>query len=456
MDQPESRADALRAQILQLTREYHAEAFPDRPFEAGTTNVPVSGRVFDAEDLTHLVDSSLDFWLTTGRFAHQFERRFAKEVFGRRHAILVNSGSSANLVAFSALTSKKLGSRRIKPGDEVITVATGFPTTVNPAVQFGAVPVFLDVDVPTYNIDVTHLEDALSPKTRAVMIAHTLGNPFDLATVSRFCADNDLWLVEDCCDAVGATYDGRHVGHWGDFATTSFYPAHHITMGEGGAVITNKGKMKVLAESFRDWGRDCWCEPGKEDTCGKRFNQQFGELPHGYDHKYVYSEVGYNLKLTDMQAAVGVAQLDKLPGFIEARKRNFARLTEGLSDLDELFILPEATPNSDPSWFGFPIAVRREAPIDRNAVVRHLEDRGIATRLLFAGNLLRQPAYKDIEHRVVGSLDNADFVMECVFWIGVYPGLSDAHVDYVVEVLHEIAEGAFHANGGRRVSADPA
>lgn len=456
MDQPESRADALRAQILQLTREYHAEAFPDRPFEAGTTNVPVSGRVFDAEDLTHLVDSSLDFWLTTGRFAHQFERRFAKEVFGRRHAILVNSGSSANLVAFSALTSKKLGSRRIKPGDEVITVATGFPTTVNPAVQFGAVPVFLDVDVPTYNIDVTHLEDALSPKTRAVMIAHTLGNPFDLATVSRFCADNDLWLVEDCCDAVGATYDGRHVGHWGDFATTSFYPAHHITMGEGGAVITNKGKMKVLAESFRDWGRDCWCEPGKEDTCGRRFNQQFGELPHGYDHKYVYSEVGYNLKLTDMQAAVGVAQLDKLPGFIEARKRNFARLTEGLSDLDELFILPEATPNSDPSWFGFPIAVRREAPIDRNAVVRHLEDRGIATRLLFAGNLLRQPAYKDIEHRVVGSLDNADFVMECVFWIGVYPGLSDAHVDYVVEVLHEIAEGAFHANGGRRVSADPA
>lgn len=445
MDQPESRADALRAQILQLTREYHAEAFPDRPFEAGTTNVPVSGRVFDAEDLTHLVDSSLDFWLTTGRFAHQFERRFAKEVFGRRHAILVNSGSSANLVAFSALTSKKLGSKRIKPGDEVITVATGFPTTVNPAIQYGAIPVFLDVDVPTYNIDVTHLQDALSPKTRAVMIAHTLGNPFDLATVSKFCQDNDLWLVEDCCDAVGATYDGRHVGHWGDFATTSFYPAHHITMGEGGAVITNKGKMKVLAESFRDWGRDCWCEPGKEDTCGKRFNQQFGELPHGYDHKYVYSEIGYNLKLTDMQAAVGVAQLDKLPGFIDARKRNFARLTEGLSDLDELFILPEATPNSDPSWFGFPIAVRREAPVDRNAVVRHLEERGIATRLLFAGNLLRQPAYKDIEHRVVGSLDNADFVMECVFWIGVYPGLSDAHVDYVVDVLHEIAEGAFHA-----------
>jgi CDP-4-dehydro-6-deoxyglucose reductase, E1 len=456
MDQPESRADELRAQILQLTREYHAEAFPDRPFEAGTSNVPVSGRVFDAEDLTHLVDSSLDFWLTTGRFAHQFERRFAKDVFGRRHAILVNSGSSANLVAFSALTSKKLGHRRIKPGDEVITVATGFPTTVNPAIQYGAVPVFLDVHVPTYNIDVTHLEDALSSKTRAVMIAHTLGNPFDLDTVSRFCAEHDLWLVEDCCDAVGATYDGRHVGQWGDFATTSFYPAHHITMGEGGAVITNKGKMKVLAESFRDWGRDCWCEPGKEDTCGRRFNQQFGELPHGYDHKYVYSEVGYNLKLTDMQAAVGVAQLDKLPGFIEARKRNFARLTEGLSDLDELFVLPEATPNSDPSWFGFPIAVRREAPVDRNAVVRHLEERGIATRLLFAGNLLRQPAYKDIEHRVVGTLDNADFVMECVFWIGVYPGLSDAHVDYVVEILHEIAEGAFHANGGRRVSADPA
>jgi len=451
-----SRADELRAQILELTREYHAEAFPERVFEPGVSPVPVSGKVFDDEDLVHLVDSSLDFWLTTGRFAHQFERRFAKEVFGRRHCILVNSGSSANLTAFSALTSKKLGQKRIKPGDEVITVATGFPTTVNPIIQHGAIPVFLDVDVPTYNIDVTHLDDALSDKTRAVMIAHTLGNPFDLATVSKFCADNDLWLIEDCCDAVGSTYDGKHVGQFGDFATTSFYPAHHITMGEGGAVITHKGKLKVLAESFRDWGRDCWCEPGKEDTCGKRFDQQFGDLPHGYDHKYVYSHIGYNLKLTDMQAAVGLSQLAKLDGFITARKQNFARLTAGLSDLDELFILPKATPNSDPSWFGFPLAIRTDAPIDRNHVVATLEDRGIATRLLFAGNLLRQPAYKDIEHRVVGNLKNADFVMQNVLWLGVYPGLHNPHTDYIIDVLHDIAEGAFHQNNGRRATADPA
>jgi CDP-6-deoxy-D-xylo-4-hexulose-3-dehydrase len=452
-DQP-SRADELRSQILELTREYHAEAFPARPFVAGTSPVPVSGRVFDDDDLAHLVDSSLDFWLTTGRFAHQFERRFAK-VFGRRHCVLVNSGSSANLTAFSALTSPKLGRRRVKPGDEVITVATGFPTTVNPIIQQGAIPVFLDVHVPTYNIDVTHLEDALTDRTRAVMIAHTLGNPFDLATVAKFCEDHDLWLVEDCCDAVGATYDGRHVGTFGDFATTSFYPAHHITMGEGGAVITNKGKLKVLAESFRDWGRDCWCEPGKEDTCGKRFDQQFGELPHGYDHKYVYSHIGFNLKLTDMQAAIGLAQLDKLDGFIAARRHNFRRLMEGLADLDEIFLLPEATPNSDPSWFGFPLAVRPEAPVDRNAVVRALEGRGIATRLLFGGNLLRQPAYRDIEHRVVGDLRNADYVMENVFWLGVYPGLGDGHIDYVVDVLHDIAEGAFHG-AGRRLSPDPA
>jgi CDP-6-deoxy-D-xylo-4-hexulose-3-dehydrase len=436
--EPPSRADELRAQILRLTREYYAEAFPHREFVPDESPVPVAGRVFDDEELTHLVDASLDFWLTTGRFAAEFERRFAK-VFGRRHCILVNSGSSANLVAFSALTSPKLGKRRIKPGDEVITVATGFPTTVNPIIQQGAVPVFLDVHVPTYNVDVTHLADALSPRTRAVMMAHTLGNPFDLATISAFCAEHDLWLVEDCCDAVGATYDGRHVGSFGDFATTSFYPAHHITMGEGGAVICNKGTLKVIAESFRDWGRDCWCEPGKENTCGKRFDQQFGDLPHGYDHKYVYSHIGFNLKLTDMQAAVGVAQLDKLEAFVARRRENFRRLIEGLGDLDDVFILPEATPNSDPSWFGLPLAVRTEAPLSRNEVVAGLERRGIATRLLFGGNLIRQPGYRDIEHRVVGTLHNADFVMNQVFWIGVYPGLSDAHIDYMVESLHEIA-----------------
>ena len=448
-NQPESpsRASELRAQILELTRAYHAEAFPRREFVPGESSVPVAGRVFDEADLVSLIDASLDFWLTTGRFADAFERRFAK-VFGRRHCILVNSGSSANLTAFSALTSTKLGHRRVKPGDEVITVATGFPTTVNPIIQQRAVPVFLDVHVPTYNVDVTHLEDALSARTRAVMIAHTLGNPFDLATISAFCQEHDLWLVEDCCDAVGATYGGRHVGSFGDLATTSFYPAHHITMGEGGAVITNRGKLKVLVESFRDWGRDCWCEPGKENTCGKRFDQQFGELPHGYDHKYVYSHIGYNLKLTDMQAAIGLAQLDKLEGFIARRRHNFARLTRGLSDLDEVFILPEATPNSDPSWFGLALAVRPEAPIDRNEIVAALEGRGIATRLLFGGNLLRQPAYRDIEHRVVGDLGGADFVMENVFWIGVYPGLSDAHVDYVIDVLHEIAARPARALSG--------
>ena len=433
-----SEAERLRAQILELVGEYHRAAFPSAEFSAGTSPVLVSGRVFDEKEITALVDSSLDFWLTTGRYAAEFERRFAKERFGRRHTTLVNSGSSANLVAFSALTSSKLGDRRIKRGDEVITVATGFPTTINPIIQNGAVPVFLDVDVPTYNIDVTRLEEALSPKTRAVMLAHTLGNPFDLATVSAFCEANDLFLIEDCCDALGSTYDGRPVGSFGEFATVSFYPAHHITMGEGGAVICNDGKLKVIAESFRDWGRDCWCEPGDQDTCGKRFDQQFGELPAGYDHKYTYSEIGYNLKITDMQAAVGVAQLEKLDGFIADRKRNFERLYEGLVDMEESLILPQATANSEPSWFGFPIAVRPEAPVTRNDVVRALEGHGIATRLLFGGNLMRQPAYRDVEHRVVGEMTNSDFVMENVFWIGVYPGLGNEQVDFMLEVLHNV------------------
>ena len=436
-----ARAHELRARILELTKEYHAEAFPAGGFVAGESQLRVSGRVFDEEELANLVDASLDFWLTTGRFAEAFERRFAK-LFGRRHCILVNSGSSANLAAFSALTSPKLGARRIKPGDEVITVAAGFPTTVNPIIQNGAVPVFLDVQVPTYNVDTTHLEDALSPRTRAVMIAHTLGNPFDLATVSAFCKAHDLWLVEDCCDAVGATYGGQHVGTFGDLATTSFYPAHHITMGEGGAVLCHNGKLKVLVESFRDWGRDCWCEPGKENTCGKRFDQQFGDLPHGYDHKYVYSHIGYNLKLTDMQAAVGLAQLDKLDGFISARRANYRRLVDGLRDLDHVFILPEATPDSEPSWFGFPLAVRQGVGLVRNDVIAGLEQRGIATRLLFAGNLLRQPAYRSIQHRVVGELRNADFVMNNVFWIGVYPALAAVQTDYMIEALHDIARSA--------------
>jgi CDP-6-deoxy-D-xylo-4-hexulose-3-dehydrase len=431
-------AERLRQEILERVRQYHAAAFPDRPFEPGQSAVPYAGRVFDADEVVKLVDASLDFWLTTGRFAADFERRFA-QFFGLRHALLTNSGSSANLLALSCLTSPKLGDRRLKPGDEVITAATGFPTTVNPIIQNGLVPVFIDTHVPTYNFDVAQLEAARSERTRAVMAAHTLGNPFDLAAVTDFCKRHNLWLIEDCCDAVGSTYDGRLVGTFGDLATVSFYPAHHLTMGEGGCVLTNQPRLKTLVESFRDWGRDCWCDPGKENTCGKRFDWQLGELPHGYDHKYTYSHIGYNLKLTDMQAAVGVAQLDKLPGFVTARRNNFRRLRDGLRDLEAFLILPEATPRSEPSWFGFPIAVRPGAPFTRNQVVAHLEQRKIATRLLFGGNLVRQPAYQSVPHRRIGDLKNADFVMNHVLWIGVYPGLSEAMVTYMVEALHEVA-----------------
>lgn len=432
-------AERLRAEILQLVRQYHAAAFPDRPFDPAQSPVPYAGRVFDADEIAKLVDSSLDFWLTSGRYAAEFERRFA-QFFGLRHALLTNSGSSANLLALSCLTSPKLGDRRLKPGDEVITAATGFPTTVNPIIQNGLVPVFVDTHVPTYNLDVAQLEAARSERTRAVMAAHTLGNPFDLAAVTDFCQRHDLWLIEDCCDAVGSTYGGRLVGTLGDLATVSFFPAHHLTMGEGGCVLTNQPRLKTLVESFRDWGRDCWCDPGKTNTCGKRFEWQLGELPHGYDHKYTYTHLGYNLKLTDMQAAVGVAQLDKLPGFIAARRENFRRLHEGVRDLEAFFILPEATPQSDPSWFGFPLAVRPGAPFTRNQVVAHLEQRRIATRLLFGGNLVRQPAYQNVAHRHIGNLANADFVMNQVFWVGVYPGLTEAMVDYMLEALHELTK----------------
>ena len=432
------RAEQLRAQILGLVEEFCAEQFPVREFTAGETQVPVSGKVFDGADMRNLVDSSLDFWLTTGRFAAEFEKRFAR-LYGLRGAVLVNSGSSANLVALTSLTSIKLGDRRLKPGDEVITVAAGFPTTVNPIIQNRLVPVFVDVTVPTYNVDVTQLEAARSEKTRAVMIAHTLGNPFDLAAVTAFVKKYNLWLVEDCCDAVGATYQGQRVGTFGDLATTSFYPAHHITMGEGGAVLMEKPLLKTLVESFRDWGRDCWCEPGKDNTCGKRFGHQLGQLPCGYDHKYTYSHIGYNLKLSDMQAAVGLSQLDKLTGFIAARRANFKALHAGLKPLEEFFIMPEATPGSDPSWFGFPIAVRPGSGLTRNGVTAELEKSKIATRLLFAGNLVRQPAYLDIERRVIGDLANSDFVMDNVFWIGVYPGIDAGRRDYMIETLHRIA-----------------
>lgn len=425
--------EQLRGQILELVSQYHAAAAPSA-FIPGTTPVPVSGRVYDEDDMSSLVDSSLEFWLTTGRFADQFEQRFS-EFLGIRHAMLCNSGSSANLLAVSALTSDIHGERRLKPGDEVITLAAGFPTTVNPIIQNGCVPVFVDVDAHTHNVDVSMLEDALSEKTRAVIFAHTLGNPFDLATVLEFCRKHDLWLVEDNCDALGSTFNGQLTSTFGHVATFSFYPAHHITMGEGGCVVTSHSRVRRAVESFRDWGRDCWCPPGKENTCKKRFDWQLGSLPAHYDHKYIYSHIGYNLKLTDMQAAVGVSQLHKLPGFIAARKRNWARLRAGIEPFSDWFILPEATPGSDPSWFGFLLTLRPDAPFTRNELIQTLDQAKIGTRLMFAGNLLRQPAYSNITHRVIGELRNTDLIMKNAFWVGVYPGLSDEMIDYVVGVF---------------------
>jgi CDP-4-dehydro-6-deoxyglucose reductase, E1 len=436
-----SRPEELRARILELVREYHAAQWPTRDFVAGESPVPVSGKVFDESEVEMLVDASLDFWLTTGRYANRFEREFARWV-GVRGCSLVNSGSSANLVALTALTSPSLGEDRLRPGDEVITTAEGFPTTLNPIVQNRLIPVFLDAAIPTYNIDTRLLEEAISPRTRAIMVAHTLGNPFNLAEVMRVAEKHDLWVIEDSCDALGAEYDGRKVGTFGDLATVSFYPAHHITMGEGGAVMTGSPRLKTLVESFRDWGRDCWCEPGKDNTCGKRFDWQLGQLPCGYDHKYTYSHIGYNLKLTDMQAAVGVAQLAKLERFIAQRRENFAYLRAALEPLQEFLILPEATPRSNPSWFGFPITLREDAPVGRDQLVRKLESHRIATRLLFAGNLLRQPAYADIEHRVVGDLSNADIVMHRTFWVGIYPALGRPHLDFVADVMRSAFLGA--------------
>ena len=425
----------LRAQILDLVRRFSELTWPEAPFVAGETPVPVSGRVFDADDVSLLVDSSLDFWLTSGRFAADFEQRFARfmEV---RQAALVNSGSSANLLAVTALTSDTLGDRKLRPGDEVITPAAGVPTTVNPILQNGLVPVFIDIDLPTYNLDPASLEEARSERTRAIMAAHTLGNPYDLEPVVDFARRHGLWLIEDCCDAVGARYRSRAVGSFGDLATTSFYPAHHITMGEGGCVLTGSGKLARVVRSLRDWGRDCWCDPGKDNTCGKRFEWQLGDLPFGYDHKYIYSEIGYNLKVTDMQAAIGVAQLQKLPGFIASRRTNFERLRSGLSDLTEQLILPEPTAGAEPSWFGFPITVRDSSPLDRNQLVRKLNLARIGTRLLFAGNILRQPAYRRIQCRTVGDLPHTDRVMHQTFWIGVFPGLTAQALDYVIDVFH--------------------
>jgi len=439
-------ASQLREEIRTMVKQYYDVALAPRAFAPGQSSVPVSGKVLDSTEIELLVEASLDAWLTTGRFAEQFEREFAA-FMGVRCASLVNSGSSANLTAISCLTSPSLNDRRLAPGDEVITVAAGFPTTVNPIIQNRLVPVFVDVQLPTYNVDVTQLEAAVSNRTKAIVLAHTLGNPFDVDAVMALATKHNLWVIEDCCDAVGSTYKGRGVGTFGNLATISFYPAHHITMGEGGCVLTQSPALKKLAESFRDWGRDCWCDPGKSDTCGRRFEWQLGDLPCGYDHKFIYSHIGYNLKATDMQAAIGVAQLKKLPSFIATRRANFAKLHAALSDLDDIFLLPEATEHSDPSWFGFPLAIRKDAPTNRNLVVGFLESRNIATRLLFGGNLLRQPAYRDIERRVIGDLPNTDFVMNNVFWIGLYPGITQSMIDYMTETFHQIPRAASVAHG---------
>jgi CDP-6-deoxy-D-xylo-4-hexulose-3-dehydrase len=425
----------LKEELLEKVSQYFA-VNKAKAIIPGSDYIPVSGKVIDEEDLLNVVESVLDMWFTTGRYAKQFEKEFAT-FMEQKHCLIVNSGSSANLVAFATLTSPLLLDRALKAGDEVITVAAGFPTTVNPIIQYGCIPVFIDVEPETHQIDVTMLETARSSKTKAVMVAHTLGNPFDVVAVKAFCDKHNLWLIEDCCDAVGARFAGKMVGSFGHISTVSFYPAHHLTMGEGGAVLTNDSKLKKIAESMRDWGRDCWCPTGKDNSCGKRFSQSFEDLPAGYDHKYVYTHIGYNLKVTDMQAALGVSQLKKLPGFINARNRNFDYLKNKLQHLEEFIVLPRASLGGEASWFGFPITVKKSCKKSRNEITTFLEKNKIGTRLLFAGNLLKQPLYKHVEKRVVGNLVNTDVIMSDVFWVGIYPALSEIHLDYTAKKIEE-------------------
>ncbi|MBW5409738.1 lipopolysaccharide biosynthesis protein RfbH, partial [Brachyspira hampsonii] len=429
-----------RNKILDLVKEYAREEYTKKKFVVGEIAVPVSGRVFDEDDIATLVDSALDFHLTTYRYNDEFEKGL-REFFGLKYALTCNSGSSANLIAVTSLTSHLLKDRALKSGDEVITVAAGFPTTVNPILHNNLVPVFVDVELETYNINVEELEKARSDKTKAIILAHTLGNPFNIQKVKEFCDKNNLWLIEDCCDAFGSIYDGKKTGTFGDIATLSFYPAHHITMGEGGAVLTNNPVLKKAMESIRDWGRDCWCAPGCDNTCNQRFSQKLGDLPEGYDHKYTYSHLGYNLKITDMQAACGVAQLRKINVFIEKRKSNFKKLNERLKNFNKYLILPKAQEKSDPSWFGFLISVKEDAPFTRNDIVKYLNDKSIGTRLLFAGNIIKQPYMIGRNYRVVGELTNSDFIMNNTFWIGVYPGINDEMIKYIEEIFNKFITG---------------
>jgi CDP-6-deoxy-D-xylo-4-hexulose-3-dehydrase len=431
-----NKLESLRTEIATLVSKYAKEQYKEKVFVPGETVIPPSGKLLGEEELQNMVSASLDGWLTTGRFNAEFEKKLAA-FLGVKYCLSVNSGSSANLVAFSTLTSPKLGDRAIKKGDEVIGVAAGFPTTVNPIVQFGAIPVFVDVDIKTHNVNADLIEAAITPKTKAIMLAHALGNPFNLGKVVELCKKYNLWLIEDTCDALGAEYNGQKCGTFGDIGTLSFYPAHHMTMGEGGAVFMNNPELKVIAESFRDWGRDCYCAPGCDNTCGCRFEQKHGDLPFGYDHKYVYSHSGYNLKITDMQAACGLAQLEKLNFFIQCRRQNYTYLRSRLETLTDFLELPEPTPNSNPSWFGFPLTLKPESGVTRVELTRFLDDNKIGSRLLFAGNLLKQPYFNDIEYRVVGDLPNTDITMNYTFWLGVQPALSYEHLDFVADKLEE-------------------